>query len=255
MCWDGSPDLIYVIYREAGCQRSSCHPECAPICNVSLSWRCSRGVILMVILRVCAGKRNGSLLRLWAPAAPFGPIFYVWYYSWRWTPTALRVHGRWAVLPSSTNQSVSWGAERTTWKSTDGAKNWKSNTFNYQIRKSGATVMMLKERKTAKIFLKKAEQVGGLTEHMSGFQYTQRIKKDQLTTGPSSPASPFSPEGPAGPRRPASPCLPGGPPSPLIPLGPSFPGGPAGPAGPGLPWKKDTPCCNFLSKYETMYMF
>lgn len=39
--------------------------------------------------------------------------------------------------------------------------NWKSNTFNYQIRKSGATVMMLKERKTAKKFLKKSRTSRG----------------------------------------------------------------------------------------------
>lgn len=112
---------------------------------------------------------------------------------------------------------------------------------------------MLKERSTVE---RRRTCQGGLKvlewyfeQHISGFQHIQRIKKGQLTTGPSSPASPFSPEGPPGPRRPASPCLPGGPASPLMPFGPSFPEGPAGPAAPGLPWKKHRLHCNFLSKH------
>lgn len=65
MCWDGPPDLIYVIHREAG---SSCHHECAVICNVSLSERDSREWF-QCSLCVCAGIRMGSLLCLWALAA------------------------------------------------------------------------------------------------------------------------------------------------------------------------------------------
>lgn len=53
------------------------------------------------------------------------------------------------MLPSSTNQSVSRGP-RGLRESPRMVPNWKSNTFNYQIRKSVATVMMLKERDTVK---------------------------------------------------------------------------------------------------------
>lgn len=180
----------------------------------------------MVILRVCAGKRNGSLLCLWALAALFCRFFMS-------DITVGDGHRQLPVL----NYSDHFLGPRGLHESPRMAQNWKS-TFNSRILMTREICSDSDDAEGEEhCQKKKAEQV---REHISGFQYIQRIKKDQLTTGPSSPASPFSPEGPAAPRRPASPCLPGGPPSPLIPLGPSFPEGPAGPAGPGLPWKKHT---------------